>query len=823
MRIFMAGNLFHDLRYAARMMRKSPGFTFIAVLTLALGIGATTAIFSVVDGVLLRPLPFDKPNEIVRLWEVNANGHQANFTDPNFEDLRSQNHSFQGLAEYASGLTSVSGGSEPTRTMVAAVSQDFFPVLRMQPIRGRGFDADDQHFGAAPTALVSYNYWQQYLGSSADLSSSKLTIGTQAVSIIGVLPPGFRFPDSSDIWMPRELRERLPSRTAHNWRLLGRLRDGVTIQQAYAELTTIAHRIKQEYGQDVDMTGVSLVQMQDAMTSDVRPALLILMGAVAFLLLIACANVVNLMLAQVSGRERELAVRTAIGAARGRLVRQFLTEALLLALTGGVLGVLLARWGVAALLSLAPSGLPFIENVAINLPVLFFALGISVIVALGLGMVAVLRATSVNPQFALAQHGRAQGMGARSQRFGRAIIAGQVAITLILVTGAALLGRSLMNVLSVNPGFRTEHIVTADLALSWEDKDADKIRRVQFLNDLFAQLRAVPGIKEVGGTLRLPLTNTPTPDGSYVVMSPQDQPPAKIEDMEKWFDHASNKGYANYRTVSEGYFRALGIPLVRGRWFDEADTMDAPQVAVITQSLAQEKWPNQDPLGRRIEFGNMDGDLRPLTVVGVVGDIREDNLETKPSPTIYVNYRQRPQGTYNFTVVMRTEADPATVIASARKILRSLDPNLPPKFGTFAEAVSSSLQSRRFNATLVGIFAGVALLLAMAGLYGVTSYAVTKRTGEFGVRIALGASVSSVLRLVLRQGIVTALIGIAAGVAGAFVVTRWLRSLVFDLTTTDPLTFIGVTVTFVLVALAACYIPARRATKVDPMVALRYE
>jgi putative ABC transport system permease protein len=814
--------ILQDVRYGLRMLRKSPGFTAIAVLTLALGIGATTAIFSVVDGVLLRPLPYDKPDQIVRLWEADGRGHRMDSTDPNFDDLRRQNHSLQGLAEYSAGLVSVSGGSEPTRTTAAMVSRDFFPLMRVQPVLGRGFADEDQHFGAAPTALVSYGYWRQYLNSTSDLSSSKLTVQDQAVSVIGVLPPGFRFPENADIWMPRELRRQLPSRSAHNWRLLGRLRDGVTPEQARADLAAIAHQIKQQYGLDVDMTDVSLARLQDAMTQDVRPALLILMGAVGFLLLIACANVANLLLAQVSSRERELAIRMAIGAARGRLVRQFLVEALLLSTIGGVLGVLLARWGVIALLSLAPADLPSLNDVSISVPVLLFALAVLILVAFGLGAVSVLRTTSANVQHALAEHGRALGSAPRGQGLVRVIIAGQIAITLVLVTGAGLLGRSLVRVLSIDPGFRSEHIVTANLALSYAEKEADKVRRVQFLSGLLAQLRTIPGTSEVGGTGSLPLTGRLS-DGSYVVMSPNEQPPRAMEDLEKWFHQASRTGYANYSPVDGGYFRTLGIPLLRGRWFDDRDTMDAPHVAIVTQSLAQEKWPGQDPLGQRFEFGNMDGDLRPLTIVGVVGDVRGDSLEAPPSPTVYVDYRQRPQATYRFSVVLRTNADPAVVISSARKIIHALDPNLPPTFKTMSQVVSSSLQSRRFNLSLVAIFAGTALLLAMAGLYGVTAYAVSKRTGEFGIRIALGASVGSVLRLVLKQGIVTALVGVAIGLTGAFALTRVLGSLLFDLSTTDPTTFTAVVLLLVSVALLACYIPARRAAKVDPMVALRYE
>ena len=804
------------------MLRKNPGFTLVAFFTLALGIGATTAIFSVTYEVLLRPLPYDNPDQIVRLWEADASGHRMSFTDPNFEDIRSQNHSLQGVAEYRALPESVSGGSEPTRVTVATVSRDFFPLMRIRPALGRSFLPDDQRFGAAPTALVSYGYWQQYLGSAADLSLVKLTIEDRSVSVIGVLPPGFRFPDDSNIWMPREIYERLPSRSAHNWNVLGRLRDGVAPEQARTELALIGRQIHQQYRQDVDMTGVAVSRLQDAMTSNVRPALIILLGAVSFLLLIACANVANLLLAQSAAREKELAIRAAIGATRGRLVRQFLTEALLLSLAGGAAGVLAAHWGVVGLVRLAPPELPLAGRISISLPVLLFAFGISTIVAAGLGVFSAVRATTGGVRPALAERGRSQSGLPRSQRLGRAIIAGQLAVTLVLLTGAGLLGRSLLRVLATDPGFHTEHIITVDLALSYAEKEADKTRRIEFLDQLLAQMRAIPGVLEVGGTGSLPLTES-LADGTYVLLAPGEQPPHAMNELERWFHNATRTGHANYSPASEGYFRALGIPLLRGRLFDARDTIDAPHVALISQTLAREKWPGQDPLGQSIEFGNMDGDLRPLTIIGVVGDVREDSLEAPPTPTIYVNYRQRPQATYHFTAVLRSQTEPAAVISSARQIVRRLDPNVPPDFSTFTQVLSNSLKARRFNLTLLGVFAGTALLLAMAGLYGVMAYAVAQRTGEFGVRTALGASPGNILRLVLKQGIVTSLIGVAVGLAGALVVTRTLQSLLFGLSATDPLTFAAVALLLVGVALLACYIPARRAAKVDPMVALRYE
>jgi predicted permease len=812
--------MLQDLRYALRMLRKNPGFTFVTVFTLALGIGATTAIFNLVYEVLLRPLPYDQPSQIVQLREVSDRGHRMSFADPNFDDIRSQNRSFEGMAEYAAEVEAVAGGSEPTRTMVASVSQDFFPLMHVQPVLGRRFLPENHRFGATPVALVSYEYWRQYLGGVADLSSAKLAILNQAVTVVGVLPAQFRFPDGAEIWMPRELFEHLPSRTAHNWRVIARLRSGADPSQAHAELAVIARQIKQQFPQDVDMVDVDISRLQDALTGNVRSGLWVLMGAVGFLLLIACANVANLLLAQASSREKELAIRAAIGAGRGRLARQFLTESLLLSLAGGASGLLVAHWGVIALSRFAPSDLPLSQQSPAHLPVLLFALGISVMVAAGLGFFSVARATTGDVQQALGEQGRSQTGSRRSHRVGRAIIAGQLAITLVLLTGAGLLGRSLLHILDVDPGFRTEHVMTLDLALPNATENQTKTR-VQFLNALLEQLRQIPGVLDVGGTGSLPLTGSP--DGTYFVMTPNDRPPRNIEDLERLFHNVARTGHAEYCPVSEGYFRVLGIPLLSGRLFNDSDVMDAPHVALVSQSLAREKWPDQDPIGRTIEFGNMDGDLRVLTIIGMVGDVREDSLETPSGPMVYVNYRQRPQDTNGFAAVLRLAADPAAVISAARGIVHSLDPDQPPHFAELSDVSALSLKSRKFNLLLLGAFAGTALVLAVAGLYGVMAYSVARRTGELGTRIALGATRGNVLRLVLRQGLTTALIGVAAGIGGAIALTRTLRSFLFGLSSTDPLTFGSVALLLILVALLACYIPARRAAKIDPMAALRYE
>jgi putative ABC transport system permease protein len=813
--------LLQDVRYAVRMLGKNPGFTAIAVLTLALGIGATTAIFSVAYGVLLRPLPYPQPNRIVELWEVNSHGGRMNFADPNFSDIHSESRSLETAAQYGSSLRVISGGPEPTRTMSAAVSADFFRVMGVHPVRGREFTPRDQKFGAAPTALVSYNYWRQYLGSPEDLSAVRLKISDQAASVVGVMPPGFHFPSDSDVWIPRELFETLPSRTAHNWHVIARLRPGITPTQAHVELSGIARQLKQQYGQDTMMEDVAVARLGDAITAPVRPALLMLLGAVGFLLLVACANVTNLLFARAAARERELAVRAALGAARRRLVRQFLTETFLLSVAGGGLGVLAAAWGVDALLAMSPGNLPRLNEVSINLPVLIFALAVSLLVAVVLGGFTAVRATSRDLQGALTEGGHARTGSLRLQRVGRGIVASQLAVTLVLLVGAGLLGRSLLRVLSVDPGFHTEHVVTMDLALPSADKDADQIRRVQFLQEVIGRLGRIPHVHQVGGTNGLPLT-TGLADGTYLLMDPGQKLP-NMSELEQLFHDKSRTGDANYCVASAGYFRALGIPLLRGRMFDEHDTMDAPHVALISESLAREKWPNEDPLGHAIEFGNMDGDLRLLTVVGVVGDIREDSLEAKTFPTIYVDYRQRPEATNGFAIVMRTDGDAGAVIAQARKIMRGLAPDVPPRFMTFNQVLGSSLESRRFNLLLLVVFAATALLLAAAGVFGVMAYSVERRTREIGVRVALGATRRQVVALVLGQALGTAAAGVAAGLLGSLALTRLVQSLLFGVSATDPLTFFAVASLLTGVALAASFIPARRASKVDPIVALRYE
>jgi putative ABC transport system permease protein len=811
-----------DFRYAARVLGKNPGATALMVFTLALAIGATTAIFSVVYGVLLRPLPYSGADRIMAVSEVNSKGRPSRLADPNFDDFHDQNHSFQSIAKYSAQTVSVSGATQPTRTTVAAVTPEFLTVFRIEPVVGRDFTSTDNIRGAAAVALVSYGYWRQYLGSAQDLSQSHLKIDNTVFSVIGVLPSGFRFPHNVDVWFAADIEGENPSRTSHNYSCVGRLKDAVSVQQARQDISTIAQRIYQASSEKTDylLRDGTVVPLKDSITGEVRSPLLILLAAVGFLLLVACANVANLLLAQASVRERELSIRSALGATRGRLVCQFLTEAFLLSLIGGVLGVLAAVWGVAGLVAMAPENLPRLDVVSVNLPVLLFSLLLTTAVAAGLGAFTAARVTRGDLRKGLVEGGRGQAGSKGSQRIGRAIVAAQIAITLALVIGAGLLGRSLMKVLEVNPGFRVDKVLALDVSLPWTTNPKTKSAQGIFFSSLIDRLRQIPGVRDVGAASALPMTEGGLPDGMFMLMT-QNEVPKTFDGFGAFFNQKERIGNADFCVATDGYFRVLGIPLIRGRTFDERDGADAPHVAVISQSLAEDRWPGQDPIGHTIEFGNMDGDLRLLTIAGIVGDTHEYGLDKPPRPTVYVNMVQRPRSV--MTVTMLSDADAGAISSAARGILQELDPEIPASFRTLQQVYSASLGSRQFNVMLIGFFGITALLLATAGVFGVMAYSVSLRTREFGVRVALGATSGDVLRMVLGQGMQTILIGVVVGIAGSFALTQTVSSLLFGVTPTDPVTFGGVTLLLIAAALLACYIPARRATKVDAMVALRYE
>jgi predicted permease len=814
-------SLLLDLRHAARVLVKNTSATFVAVFTLALGIGATTAIFTVVYGVLLQPLPYPQPHQLIAVWEVNHRGTFSRLADPNFSDFRDRNGTFSAMAKYSQWVASVAGPAEPTRALIAPVSKDFFKVLGIQPSFGRGITADDARIGATPVAVVSYRYWMQSLGSTNTLSDMRLRIENRVYTVVGVMPAGFEFPAKTDVWVPTELNPDHRSRTAHNFNGIGRLREGVTVSLATADLSAIARDIIRNSPEQGDylLVDAAAVPLQTSLTRRVGSTLYVLLGAVFILLLIACANVTNLLLAQAAARQRELAIRHALGAGHMRLLRQFLTETLVL-LTVSCLGGLLIAWlGTSVLLSLAPADLPRLEEVSINWPVTLFAMGLSAVVAIILAILVAMRATRRQPRETLVDGARGQTRGASTQRAGRIIVATQIAMTVVLLIGAALLGRSLLRVLSIDPGFRTDGIVAMEFALPDSEDPKVAARLLSFYGDLFDRLRAIPGIQEVAAANAVPLTGG-LPDGLFAVISAKETPRG-LDDIKTLFQQKDRLGTADYCAASPAYFHTLGIRLVRGRLFDDRDGPNAPHVAVISESLARTRWPDADPIGATVEFGNMDGDLRLLTIVGIVSDTREYGIDQPSRPTLYVNLMQRPK--FSATVVLRTDAEVGAITTAARAALRQVAPDVPPRFRTFAEIYSASLGARRFNLTLVGVFAGTALVLAIVGIYGVMTYTVTQRRREIGVRLALGAQRGQVLRVILGEGMATTGIGIALGILAALALTRTIQSLLFGVTPTDPLTFTMVVVLLATVAALASYLPARRASDADPMDALRQE
>jgi predicted permease len=818
-----------DLRFAARMLRKSPGFTSVAILTLALGIGASTSIFSVVDAVLLRPLPYPNPHQIVRVWEQSPDGHRMNLADPNFADFLAQNNSFDSLAVYGYGLSSVSGGSEPVRLNLAVVSRDFFKVLGVEPVRGRAFAPDEQRLHGAPAVIVSHNYWQSYLRGAPDLSHFHLSMEGGVYQVVGVMPQGFEFPAGVQAWIPRELDSDTPSRTAHNWRGVGRLRDGVTVAQARANLGAIARRIRAQYGKEVDLDDAAVVPLADAMVGDVRTALLTLLGGVGLLLLVASSNVAALLLVRTSARLKELAVRAALGAGRGRLIRQFLAESFVLSFAGGALGILIAVWAVKIIPAILPANLPRQQGIAINTPVLLFALAAVVAVAVSLGLFTAWRAAGGDLNETLRAGARTYTGTGTSQRFRGFLVIGEIAITLVILVGAGLLGRGFLRLISTSPGFSQQNLITMEFSppIPQGQLDADQsaiAHQVALMDNILARLRAIPGAQSVGlaGAIPVAAGDNLAP-GGFLILDGQ-KSPTNFDEWGRIAQNPSQVGHALYCVAGESYFRTLGIPLIRGRMFADQDGLNSPNVAVISQSLARQQWPEQDPIGRIINFGNMDGNLKPLTIVGVVGDVRAEGLDRPPSPIVYVNYRQRGMNANSSpTIVIRSSLPPAEIVSAARGIFRDLAPDAPVKFSTFAQEMGGWLADRRFLLLLGGLFATVALVLAALGIYGVVAFSVTRRTQEIGIRMSLGAGRDNILRLVLGEGARIAALGVVIGIAASLAITRLISTLLFGISATDPLTFVAVAVLLSAVALVASYIPARRATRVDPLVALRYE
>ncbi|MGI8432610.1 MAG: ABC transporter permease [Chthoniobacterales bacterium] len=809
-----------ELRFAARSLLKRPGFTFVAILTLALGIGTSTAIFSVVDAVLLRPLPYPQQERIVELRELDEKGAPMAFTDPNFDDLRRQSRSFEFLAKYNVSSDSVTGGREPVRATVSAVAPDFFRVLGVQPWRGRLFSGAPEGQGA----VVSYGFWQRSLGGRSSLEGATLRCEGRSFAVIGVFPPGVEFPPSVDVWLPDAIYPSNPSRTGHNWSLAGRLREGVSPAQARAEVAAIGQQLKRQYGTHMDAFSFGLTPLRERLVRNVRGLLWVLCGAVGLLLMIACSNVANLLLVRATIRRKEMALRAALGASRWQLTRQFLAETLLLTFAAGALGTLLAYWGVELIVGLYHGNLPRIGEIGVDSTVLAFALAVSLLVGLVLGLVPAIHLSQRQLQSDLQEAGRGSSAGGGSARIRSLLIVAQVALTLILLVGAGLLGRSFQRLLSVDPGFQPESVVTMSISQPDPATLAEQRQLTQKYQRLLDRLQELPGALAVGGTDALPL-NESGANGSFLIEN-GGKSAQTLDELEKEYNAATGTPRmrdADFRVASAGYFSVLQIPLVRGRFFTAADGPDSPQVALVSQTLVRRYWPNEDPIGKQLQFGGMDGDLHLLQVVGVIGDVRDDGLDAEPRPTVYVNYLQRPRHASQFSFVLRGRGNPATFIAAMRQEARAIDPEMPTEFQTLEQVVSASLDSRRFSMVMLGVFAGAALLLAMVGLYGIMAYITSQRTREIGIRMALGAQRGDLLALILRQSFGLVLVGVVLGVLGALGGSHLLGSLLYGVSAIDFPTYLLVVALLGAAAFIASLIPARRATQVNPTEALRAE
>jgi putative ABC transport system permease protein len=804
------GTLLQDLRYALRILVKNPGFTAVAVLTLALGIGANTAIFSVVNAILLRPLPYKDPGRLVTIWETEPSGPGGLFpaTSPDFEDWRKQNSVFEGLAAATVDGAALTGVSEPLQLDGWAVSPAIFPLLGVQPLMGRTFSADET--GHNRVVILSYGLWQRAFGGDRNLVGRRITLDGEAHDVVGVMPRTFKFPrvwgQRAEFWRPIILDEPAwkKDRGNHWFWVLGRMKSGVTIDQARANMETVSGRLAQQY--PMTNTGViaKVVGLREQLTKNVKPVLLVLFAAVGFLLLIACVNVANLLLAKAVARQREIAIRLAVGSGRLRLIQHLLTESVLLFLVGGVAGLLMGSWALELLLHAAPEGyVPSTAEVHLDAWVFLFALLVAFVAGALAGLIPAIQASKPDLHSALKESAR--NVAAPHQRSRSLLTACEIALALVMLIGAGLSIRSLVRLLGVQAGFDRQNVLTARIALP-DSRYPKPTQVTAFYQQLLERIRALPGVRSASLTSALPLQGGT--NGTVIV---EGQPVPK----NMW-----SSPLVEWDTVMPGYFHTLRIPLVRGRDFTAQDAEDKPQVAIINETMAHLFWPNQDPVGKR--FSQDKDKPKWITVVGVVGDVREYGFEQPTAPEAYFPQSQNNR-TY-MVVVVRTAAKPLSQLSAVTGAVHDLDSQLPvfePR--ELTEVVSESSEQQRFVALLLGLFAGLALVLASVGIYGVISYSVVQRTHELGIRMALGAGRRDVLGMVFGEGLRLALYGLGAGLVGAFVLTRLMSSLLYGVRPTDPFTFALVPIVLIVVALAACYIPARRATKVDPMVALRYE
>jgi predicted permease len=806
--------MFQDLRFGVRMLLKQPGFTLVALLTLALGIGANTAVFSVANTVLLRPLPYQKPDELVMVWETAPKlGFPRNDVAPaNFLDWREQNDVFAQLAAFGSTSVSLTGRGEPERIEGVRVSASLFPLLGVAPAMGRVFTAEEDRAEAQSVIVLSHGLWQRRFGGDPGIVGQTLTLNSRPYTVVGVMPASFRFPGrEQEFWLPMAFEPgEAAGRGDHYLSVVARLKPGVTKQQAQAEMDAIAARLQQQYPRTNTGQGVALVPLHEEFASTIRQPLLILLSVAGFVLLIACANVMNLLLARATARRKELTIRAALGASHLRLTRQLLIESLLLAGLGGAIGTLLALWGAKLLEALVPDNLAQARGIVTDWRVLGFSVAISLLTGVVFGLLPALQVSRPNLTEALKEGGQSSAGGESRGRLRGALVIVEIALSLVLLVGAGLLLKSFYRLTKVDPGFQPEQALTMRMQLSGE-KYGGLVKRRAFYDQMIQQLQSLPGVQAAAVITQLPLTTA----GLHFSFSLEGQPPMP----------AANLPQAAFRVISQDYFRTMGIPLLRGRSFTSQDTADAQAVVVINRTLAERFWPGQDVLGRRFKVGSSDSPNPWFVVVGVVCDVRQSSLDQALKPEMYVSHLQD----HRFfaiprDLVVRTDGDPLSLAAAVRGEIWKIDKDLPLfRVRTMEQIVSLALAGQRLNMLLLTVFAVLALVLAAIGIYGVMSYAAAQRTHELGIRLALGAQTRDVLWLVIRHGLALVLAGVALGLVAALVLTRVLQNLLFGVKATDPLTFAGITLLLVGVACVASFIPARRATQVDPLVALRHE
>ena len=808
----LLGDLWQDLRYGWRTLLKNPGFTTVAVIALALGIGANSAIFSVVNTVLLRPLPYKKPERLVMVWEDNSKqGFPRDTPSPaNFMDWRDQNHVFESMAALVEISFNLTGAGDPERIDGQRVSASLFSLLGVEPQLGRGFRAQEDQPGGNHVVIISHGLWQRRFGFDPDIIGKPINLNGESFTVVGVMPRTFQFPTRRDqLWVPIAFNAKeAGERGNHYLEVIAGMKPGVTLAQAQAEMTTIATRLQQQYPQTNTSVGAVVTPLHAHVVGDIKPALLVLLGAVAFVLLIACANVANLLLARAAVRQKEIALRLALGAGRARLIRQFLTESVLLAAFGGDIGLLLSVVGLSVLRRFIPPNISQAQAITIDAKVLIFTVLVSLVTGLIFGLAPATQAANFNLNDTLKESGRDSAAGSRGNRIRGLLVISEVAVSFILLIGAGLLINSFLRLRNVDPGFRAERVLTMKIVLP-EVRYADKEQRGVFYRELIRRVETLPGLISAAVATNLPLTES----GNSVGVS-----------IEGRADPAPDRvPIVITRIVSPRYFETMGIPLLKGRAFTEEDKTESPAVVVVSETTARSFWPGEDALGKHIKIGPSNSDNRWLRVVGVVKDVRQFELVVEPKPQMYLPFTQA-----NFfeprALVVKTNLEPLSLAATVRKTVWEIDKDQPVSdIASMETIVSESVARQRFSMLLLGIFAGLALVLAAVGIYGVMSYSVAQRTREIGIRMALGAQRTDVLKLTIGQGLKLVLTGVVIGLAAAFVLTRVMSSLLFGISATDPITFITISLVLVSVAVLASYIPALRATRVDPMFALRYQ